>query len=465
MKRLLLVLMVLAAGIAAMWRFVWFPPEAPPEASMACHHAAYVLNDGRLVFLGARDAGEYRYVLMSGVTGVMRPEAGNEGQARKRYTAGPGWALDEPVVARMELGPCEDSTISFEADGQRLSGTRQAFDVTETEFESAGVILAGRLILPKRPGPFPVAVFVHGSEATSGIWNNRLQTMFPANGIGVFVYDKRGTGRSGGRYTQDFHVLAADAAAAMVRAKLLAGPRGARFGYQGGSQAGWVIPLAAQKSVADFTVIGFGLAESPLAEDREQVMSELRAKGYGPGILAKAREVTDTTGRIMASDFQDGFDALAGIKAKYGTEPWFTQIEGEFTGQFVRTSPWLLQLIGPFFGVGTTWTHDPVPVLKTNKQPSLWLLAGKDTEAPSDNTLRILRELQPALPELDVIVFPNADHGIIDVVEENGNRRETNFSAGYFETMVTWIKTQRLDAPAPGAAKFEGGAAAASPLP
>jgi hypothetical protein len=95
----------------------------------------------------------------------------------------------------------------------------------------------------------------------------------------------------------------------------------------------------------------------------------------------------------------------------------------------------------------------------------LWLLAGRDTEAPSDNTLRILRGLQSELPGLDVIVFPNADHGLVDVVEENGKLRDTNFSAGYFETMVTWIKTQRLDAPAPGAAKYEGGAAEPSPLP
>lgn len=466
MKRFLIALLLLAASIAALWRFVWFPPETPPGAALACHHRAYDLSDGRIVWFGVTQyPGAFRYHLMSGVTGVMRPEPGNDTAARKRFSAGPGWDETTPVVARMELGGCDDPAIVFETGGQRLTGVRRDVDAQETSFMSAGVTLAGRLVLPKGEGPVPIAVLVHGSERTSAIWNNRLQTMFPANGVGVFVYDKRGTGRSEGNYTQDFHVLAADAAAAMAQAKAIAGARGSQFGYQGGSQAGWVIPLAALKSGADFTVVAFGLAEGPLAEDREQVQTELRAKGYGPGVLEKAREVTDATGQIMGSNFRDGFDELAKIKARYGQEPWFAEIEGEFSGDFLRNPPWLLQLIGPMLGVGTTWTHDPVPVLKANSAPSLWLLAGKDTEAPSDNTVRILRELQPTQPFLDIVVFPNADHGLIDVVEEDGKRRDTNFSAGYFETMVTWIKTQRLDAPAPGAQKYEGAPAAASAPP
>jgi hypothetical protein len=452
-------LLIVAAVIAGLWRFVWFAPETAPDPLLSCHHAAYELSDGRLMFLGAnREAGAYRYVLMSGATGVLRPEPGNETRARKRYSAGPGWDLASPVVARAEIGPCDDLSIAVEIEGKRLTGVRRTFDVTETRFERGGLGLAGRLVLPQGPGPFPIAILVHGSENNSGIWGNRIQTIFPANGIGVFVYDKRGTGRSEGSYTQDFHVLAADAAAAMAHAKALAGSRGSSFGYQGGSQAGWVIPLAVTTSKADFSVVAFGLAEGPLAEDREQVQTELRAKGYGPDVLAKAREITDITGRIMASGFRTGYDELDQIKARYGQEPWFKEIRGEFTGSFLSYPSWLLKIAGPIMGAGTTWNHDPVPVLKANAQPSLWLLAGKDTEAPSENTLRILRELQPSLPGLDVIVFPNADHGLVDVVEENGKRRDTNFSAGYFDTMVNWIKTQRLDAPAPGALKYEGGA-------
>lgn len=459
MMRFGFVLVLIVAALVALWRFVLFPPEAAPEATLACRHSVYDLSDGRIVWFSATRAPDaLRYYLMTGETGVLRPEPSSEKSALRRFTAGPGWDLAAPVVARLEFRGCDDPKIAFEHRGAKLTGARRPVDVVETHFESEGVTLAGRLVLPQGPGPFPVAVLVHGSERDSAIWNNRFQFMFPAQGIGVFVYDKRGTGQSEGSYTQDFHLLAKDAAAAMARAKTLAGARGSRFGYEGGSQAGWIIPLAVRLSGADFSVIGYGLAESPLAEDREQVLSELRAMGYGDDALAKARAITDVTGRVMSSGFREGYDELAAIKARFGQEPWFEKIQGEFTGEFLRNPPWLLQIFGPFFGVGTSWTHDPVPVLKANAQPSLWILAGKDTEAPSENTLRILRELQPTLPELDIAVFPTADHGILETKFEDGEHKPVRFSEGYFEMLAAWIKTQRLDAPPPGVQTFEGAA-------
>src|SRR3546814_16570997 len=72
-----------------------------------------------------------------------------------------------------------------------------------------------------------------------------MQYLLPEQGVGVFVYDKRGTGRSTGSYTQDFHLLAGDARAALVEALPLARERAGRLGFHGGSQAGWVAPLAA----------------------------------------------------------------------------------------------------------------------------------------------------------------------------------------------------------------------------
>jgi hypothetical protein len=43
----------------------------------------------------------------------------------------------------------------------------------------------------------------------------RFNDCLPAEKVGVFVYDKRGTGGSDGKYTQDFDTLADDAVAAM----------------------------------------------------------------------------------------------------------------------------------------------------------------------------------------------------------------------------------------------------------
>jgi uncharacterized protein len=107
---------------------------------------------------------------------------------------------------------------------------RIPFLVTETTFESHGVKLAGRLVLPPGSAPVPITVLVHGAEHDSARVNNFLQRLLPAQGIGTFVYDKRGTGGSGGEYSQDFSLLADDAVAAMREARRLAGARTGRIG-------------------------------------------------------------------------------------------------------------------------------------------------------------------------------------------------------------------------------------------
>ncbi|HAC90201.1 MAG TPA: alpha/beta hydrolase, partial [Planctomycetaceae bacterium] len=263
--------------------------------------------------------------------------------------------------------------------------------------------------------------------------------------IGVFVYDKRGTGRSDGKYTQNFHLLADDAVAAMSEARRLAGDRASEFGFEGGSQAGWIIPLAAHKSQPDFQVIAYGLAEGPLAEDRDEVIEQLCRAGYDDQVISKAKEVTDATGRVIASGFRDGFDQLSKVRSKYQDEPWYAAFEGEFTGDLLYYPNWLSRLLGPWFDVGTTWDHQPLKFLQANSVPTLWMLAGKDREAPSTNTQNILRDLQSQQPRLDVLVFPEADHGMIEYKMQGQTLVPQRFSEGYFAMMVQWIKTKRLN--------------------
>src|SRR5258708_25807316 len=80
-------------------------------------------------------------------------------------------------------------------------GERIDFDVSDVTFETNGAKLVGRLVLPKGSGKVPVVVLVHGSEHDSALDSYALQRVFPAQGIGAFVYDKRGNGLSGGTYT------------------------------------------------------------------------------------------------------------------------------------------------------------------------------------------------------------------------------------------------------------------------
>ena len=437
-RRVLLVVALL--GLAALAAWFYFFHEPPPDARLACHYGAYRTDKADVIVVTPSAAPQsLRLVAMNGETWRLNPAPGQANAVPSKFDLARGWSDDKIAGASVRFDACDAGTLSIEGLPLATTAQREVFDVADTTFQSHGLTLAGRLVMPRVEGAVPVAVLVHGSERDSAVLFNRLQYLLPANGVGVFVYDKRGTGKSQGSYTQDFHLLSDDAAAALTKARAMTGTLAREVGFEGGSQAGWIIPPAATKVKADFALVGFGLAESPLAEDREEVFDDLRSAGYGEDVIAQAREITDATGRIMASKFKDGFDDLDAVRAKYADEPWYAKIKGEFTGDFLAYPNWLIAWLGPWFDVGTSWDYDPLPALRAYGGPHLWILAGRDSSAPSENTLRTLREIQRTRPNLDIVVFPTADHGITEFEEKNGVRVDTRFSEGYFHLLADWI--------------------------
>jgi hypothetical protein len=416
-------------------------PDPPPPPDIVCHAGAYRDVNGRLLTLTPSDDG-LRYRLESGESGRLTR------QPDGRWSATRGWSDDGPPAAVARIGSCDEVTIDFGLTGERpVPATRETFRVRETKFESRGVRLAGRLVVPPGDAPVPLVVVLHGSEDYSGRLYYPEQYRLPAQGIAVFVYDKRGTGDSGGEYTQDFYLLAADAAAALDQARRLAGRRAGRVGLVGGSQAGWIAPLAATQAPVDFVLVGYGMAEGPLAEDAGEVRQSLIDRGYGADVLAHAKEITDATGRVIASDYTDGFDALAAAKAKYRAAPWYGEIKGEFTQDFLRYPNWVLRFLGPFYDQGTSWGYDPMPTLREVSAPQLWILAAEDHEAPYQETLRRLERLQREGRPIVTALFPDADHGILEFEERDGERVFTRYSEGYYPMMVEWIRSGTVTGP------------------
>ena len=117
------------------------------------------------------------------------------------------------------------------------------------------------------------------------------------------------------------------------------------------------------------------------------------------------------------------------------------------------------------FDVGTPMEYDPIPALQAYQGPHLWILAGRDSSAPSENTLRILREVQATHPNLDIVMFPTADHGITEFEEKNGERIDTRFSDGYFQLMVDWLLFKEPKVRVQGPVVYEGGATAPAASP
>lgn len=399
-----------------------------------CHVGAYRLTDGSVVDVGPSDGSHLRWRREDGTTGLLTSHADGT------WTSTLGWT-GRPDGVKVAFFDCADARIDF--NGTR--GQRIAFDVTDTRFQGAGVTLAGRLVLPKGNGRVPIVVLVHGSEHMSALDFYSLQRMFPAAGIGVYVYDKRGTGASGGRYTQSYLLLADDAIAAVGEAKRLAGPRAGRIGYQGGSQGGWVAPLAAKISPVDFVIVGFGLAVSPLEEDREAIAYDMQRQGYGPDVMAKAMQVADASAAILLSNFRSGYDKLDALKRQYGQEPWFKHVHGDVTWVLLAWPTEELEQKGPVLFAGAPLQYDPMPVLRNLDTPQLWILGGEDADAPSAETIKRLRALQRAGQPIALAVYPHAEHGMYEFeTKQDGTRVDIRNPEGYFRMMRDFILSGRL---------------------
>jgi pimeloyl-ACP methyl ester carboxylesterase len=399
--------------------------EDPPHA---CYSGAYRLGDDYIVITPS-DEGALRYRVPDGRSGRLYPDDD------RHFHGGPGWASRDPRIAEAVFDACPGKRIEFRLKGGP-SGIAQRVPVTRTPttFSSIGNTLYGELFAPEKPQALVVMVFGAGQD--SAVAYTYVQHLLSYYGIAAFVYDKRGTGKSTGRFTVDLSELADDALAAMAHARKLLDAPGVPVGLMGESQGGWIAPLAAVRAPVDFVIASYGLAISPLEEDRFEVMNELRAKRYDDSVVAKGRELTDITGRIMLSRFTDGLEDLRKFKAAHASEKWLQEVEGDFTGPLLRSPDDQFEELRKLLGFDAILDYDAQAALRRVQVPMLWIVAGKDTEAPPGPTLEFLRTLQPEPPQLDIAVFPNADHGILE---------DDRQSAGYHDLLVKWIRTRKLE--------------------
>jgi len=388
-----------------------------------CHIGSYRLADGNLVDIAPSDDDTLRWRQLDGVTGALHKSA--NGIWKSTY----GWT-DRADGITVSFSACSAGQISFGG----VSGQRIALDVKEATFKSHGTVLVGRLVMPKGEEQVPIVVLLHGSEHDSALTDYFLQRVLPSEGVGVFVYDKRGTGRSGGHYTQDYSLLADDAVAALRKARQLAGARLGRIGYQGGSQAGWVAPIAANRTSVDFVIVCFGLAVNVIDEDQEAVELQMREKGYSPEVIAKALEVASAAEAVFESDFKSGFPKLDEMRAKYGSEPWYKDVHGDYAFFVLQhSSDAELRALAPEFNWHTPFRYDPMPTLRADKVPQLWILGGEDYEAPSAETSRRIKSLMGEGLPFTLAYYPDAEHGItLFETGADGSRVSTRYASGYF---------------------------------
>jgi len=404
------------------------------SSALNCHIGTYRLARGGFVDIAPSDGKTLRWRRFDGTTGALHRTASGD------WIGTYGWT-DRSDGTQVSFSDCKTRRIDFNG----VAGRRIAFDVTNTTFQSRGTKLAGRLVMPRGTAKVPVVVLIHGSERDSALVYYYLQRTLPAEGIGVFVYDKRGTGISGGTYTQDFSLLADDAVAAMREARRLAGARLRRIGYQGGSEGGWVAPIAANRAPVDFVIVCFGLAVNVIDEDQQGVELQMRERGYSAKVISQALEVARAAETVIASGFTRGFARFTAVKNRYRNQPWFKDVRGDYTWLLLPYSTAQLRAMAPKYKWGTPFRYDPMPTLRADTVPQLWILGGEDYEAPSAVTREHIKSLIAEDRPFTLAYYPHAEHGMtLFESKADGTRVSTRYAPGYFAMMRDFIRDGRL---------------------
>ncbi|MGW3963403.1 alpha/beta hydrolase family protein [Amycolatopsis sp. NPDC005003] len=260
-----------------------------------------------------------------------------------------------------------------------------AADVTngDVTFANGGVTLHGTVVAPPGGTKLPGLVMVHGSGAHSRDDYRDQAEAFARQGIATLVYDKRTDGYS--QFERSYSTLADDALAAVETLRKRPGVDPARVGVWGLSEGGWVAPLAASRSsdVAFVVTLGANGVE-PSRQQSWAVENQLRRLGM--------------------------------------------------TGSLVRmaSSTMLRQLAGG--GVFPEAHYDPVPVLKSLRQPVLGVWGAKDVLTPPGEALRIFRE---SVAHHTLRVFPDAQHQLRRTTD--GFDKLPGYAPGYLELVGSWV--------------------------
>jgi len=242
-------------------------------------------------------------------------------------------------------------------------------------------------------------MMLHGSEpGTRDDFGDKVMAHYMiSRGFAVLNYDKRGVGDSEGVYqeaasTSNLQKIAEDAIAGVEYLASRPEIDTKRIGLIGGSQAGWVIPLAASQSeaVTHFVILS-GPVESTLQED------------------------------VFSTYTNDGDTATSNYD------------DAKITQQIRDLKP------GGF---------DPIPVIAELQQPGIWLWGSVDKSVPVTLSMENLQALiESGKNNFSYEVFPNSDHNLNE--SPHGLFDEIPYSPRvlFYSTLAKWLEANMSKEP------------------
>jgi pimeloyl-ACP methyl ester carboxylesterase len=239
------------------------------------------------------------------------------------------------------------------------------FTTKEIKFVSEGISLAGTVFTPNNVQA--AVIIVHGSGQEKRMID--FATILANNGIAVLTYDKRGVGESAGVYAgpevgtnnvdfSNLNLLSLDVSAAVNTLYKSLSNNKIQIGLIGGSQAGWIIPLAAEKN-------------------------------------KKVKFMTIFSGALITVKEQLRFQFYTNGDKNF----WDTHSEEE-ARKHVFNDPDRYEFIDT----------DPKNILSKLSIPGIWIFGAKDIQVPVKLSMEYLDTLKSKRKHYEYKLFPNLGH-------------------------------------------------------
>ena len=343
----------------------------------------------------------------------------------------PTFPADSLTLTRLGTGTV--GRIRFAEHGRPVSlATRLATRDEEVRFSNGSIGLAGTLVLPAGPPPYPAIVLVHGSNAQTrdalGPWSR----FFVAHGFAVLSYDKRGTGTSTGDWkSADFDSLAGDVIVGVRFLTARADIKPNRVGLWGISQGGWILPIVAAKAAPDiaFLIVHAGSGTTVREEGVLYLEAELRAAGLPPSSVAVGKRYQQLDDVVTATG-NGGQELQLYYDGHRIAEQWLWPPRA--ADDWFRT---YFRMLMDF---------DPTSYWQRVRCPALLFFGEFDANVPPAESWP---PIESALHDggnvrATKVLLPKANHVFLEA--KTGGREEypglSRFAPGYFDRMAEWLK-------------------------
>jgi uncharacterized protein len=338
-------------------------------------------------------------------------------------------------------GPMKTESLDFPFEGKRLSGV---------------------LDLPGDRPPSAIVVFVMGhgkTDVVAGKWYYDLRSRFVEAGLGCYLWDKAGCGKSEGAYDHDQTVQSSAqetlAAIAELKRRGIAGS--GRIGLWGLSRAGWICPLVIQQLPS----VAFWISVSG-TDDRESfgylLETNLRIEGR-PESVVRSLVAEWRRGNEI---FREGgsFEANQRATETLRRDPFFKSFFGQEQTEaaYLLAQKTFIAEHHPFDEPSGLMIYVPGfrQILEKIRCPVLALFGEGDSVVDWRSTMTLYKETlgSGAGADLTVKTFPSCNHNMLQcrtcgVREDRETAGPREPCGGYQDAILTWIQEKGLASAAP----------------